>query len=118
MTFRKILIAKPLLEKKVALEFDDGTVAVADFKETAERGGVFAPLNDPKFFRKVKAVQGGRALAWPGELEFCTDALYLESKGAKPPKGATWKASNLKPFSEGDGIKAVRERRKKLKPSK
>lgn len=92
--FPRIEKVARLSGKKLALEFDDGRIVVADFEGVAARGGVFEPLNDPVFFRKVRAARGGRALAWPQGLDFCADALYVpqarprQSPPAETPFGA------------------------------
>ena len=39
--------------------------------------GVFAPLKDEAFFRKVHIGDYGQ-IAWSDEIEICSDAAYLE----------------------------------------
>jgi hypothetical protein len=52
-----------------------------DFAPKAARGGVFAPLSDPSHFARFSIGERGRFLAWPDDLEFCADALWLEAHG-------------------------------------
>jgi hypothetical protein len=40
--------------------------------------GVFAPLADPAFFIRVRIGGSDRSLEWPGELDFCADALWFD----------------------------------------
>jgi hypothetical protein len=63
----------------IDIVFDRGHKAFVDFRPIIKQGGVFAGLGSPAFFRRVKIGGDGRFLAWPGELEFCADALYLDS---------------------------------------
>ena|ERR1700722_15707779 len=75
-------VIKSVAAKKdftIDIVFDRGRKAVVDFRPIIKQGGVFASLGSPAFFRRVKIAGGGRFLAWPGELEFCADALYLDS---------------------------------------
>lgn len=63
----------------VALTWEDGSSSVTDMAPAIARGGVFAPLADPGFFRQVAVINGGRAIAWPGEIDCCADALWYEA---------------------------------------
>ena len=68
---------------KLKLRFDDGVEGVVDL--AAEVGiGIFTASNNPNHFAAVKIVHNGRALEWPGEIDLCGDALYLEITGMKP----------------------------------
>lgn len=60
------------------LSYDDGQVVVVNFKPVVRRGGVFAALGDPHFFSQVSIGEGGRYIQWPGDLDFCADALWYE----------------------------------------
>jgi len=60
------------------LTYDDGDSINADFRHVISQGGVFSPLADPDFFSLAAIDAHGRAVVWPGELEFCADALRLE----------------------------------------
>ncbi len=63
----------------IRLAFYNGNAGTVDFKPISERGGMFSRLADPQFFRKAQVSDDGRILAWPGELEFCADALYEQA---------------------------------------
>jgi hypothetical protein len=63
-------------ERLVALEWADGAVSVVDFGTTITQGGVFAPLADWTFFEQARLDDRGRVVSWPGDLEFCADALH------------------------------------------
>jgi hypothetical protein len=64
--------------RSVRLTWTDGSVTLAHFDQIAGKG-VFAPLTDPMFFNKVSVGPRGRTLEWPGDLEFCADALWFEA---------------------------------------
>jgi len=53
---------------------------IADFTPVVRPGGVFAPLADPAFFAQASLDERGRAVQWPGELEFCADALRQQAR--------------------------------------
>ena len=65
---------------KLRLTYSDEAVTVVDFAAIIRQGGVFAPLGDPDFFSKVAIGEDGRYIRWPGELDFCVDALWLEGQ--------------------------------------
>jgi hypothetical protein len=71
---------------RVRLRFSDGTEGDADFSKHAGKG-VFAPWADYSFFRQATLGEQGRTLTWPGDLDFCADALWLQITG-KTPEGS------------------------------
>jgi len=62
------------------LTYSDGEVFVVGFAPVIARGGVFAALADAAFFRLVSVGEGGRYIEWPGEIDFCADALRMEGE--------------------------------------
>jgi hypothetical protein len=48
--------------------------------------GVFAAFTDPAFFAQVRVGERGRSLEWPGDLDFCADALWFETHPADAPQ--------------------------------
>jgi hypothetical protein len=72
---------------RVWLCFDDGVEGTVDFSRHVGRG-VFAPWADDAFFRQAALGERGRTLTWPGELDFCADALWLQVTG-QPPENHT-----------------------------
>lgn len=61
------------------LLYRNGTVIVLDFAPIIEEGGVFSRLSDPAFFSQVKRSKDGRSIEWPGEIDFCADALWFQA---------------------------------------
>lgn len=78
----KITIAKPLAAFRLELQFDDGVSGVIDLSSFVGRG-VFAAWETPGMFEQV-AVTGEGAVAWPGQIDLCPDALYLQMTGLRP----------------------------------
>lgn len=68
---------------RVWLRFDDGVEGEADFSPHAGHG-VFAAWNDYAVFQRAALADQGRALEWPGEIDFCADALWLQVSRKEP----------------------------------
>lgn len=79
---KRIISAQPLSGHKLKLRFADGVKGVINLADEVGKG-VFAAWRDPHHFASVKIVHNGRALEWPGEIDLCADALYLEITGMK-----------------------------------
>lgn len=60
---------------RLRIVFDDGQVRRVGFREIIERGGVFERLRDAEFFAQARIGDQGRSVVWPGEIDFCADAL-------------------------------------------
>ena len=64
------------------IRFSDDTVAELDFRRRiVGRGGVFAPLEDLEFFRRVAVDPEAGTLVWPNGVDLCPDVLYAEATG-------------------------------------
>jgi hypothetical protein len=64
---------------RLRLLYTDGGVVEKDFAPVIAVGNAFTALADPEFFAQAKIGIGGRSLEWPGELDFCADALWFEA---------------------------------------
>jgi hypothetical protein len=69
----------------VTLTWANGTTTVSYFAHVAGNG-VFASLADPAVFARVRVGEHGRSLEWPGEIDFCADALWFEAHPVDAPK--------------------------------
>jgi len=78
----KITEVKPVAGYCLAVEFADGVRGVVDLSDYAGVG-VFAAWLTPGFFERVAITNEG-ALAWPGDLDLCPDAIYLRLTGKTP----------------------------------
>lgn len=77
------IAVEPLAEFRVRIRYSDGVEGVIDLSPNVGRG-VFTPLLDPAFFRRVHVGQFGQ-IAWSEDIEICPDAAYqdiLRQKGA------------------------------------
>ena len=80
---KRITAVQTLPDHKLKLRYDDGVEGVVNL--SAEVGkGMFVAWKDPRHFASVKIVHDGRSLEWPGEIDLCADALYLEITCMKP----------------------------------
>jgi len=80
---KRIVALEVLDNYRVWLRFDDGVEGEVDFSRHVGKG-VFAPWTDYASFRQAAVGEQGRALTWPGELDFCADALWLQITGKQP----------------------------------
>jgi hypothetical protein len=78
----KIVEVSPREGLKLFLRYDDGVAGVLDLSSLAGRG-VFASWLKPGLFEQVRLTEAG-APEWPGEVDLCPDALYLELSGKAP----------------------------------
>lgn len=65
-----------LRDYKVYLEFDNGIKGVADLEQKAKRSGVFAPLEDVVYFRKLRLDPALGTICWPNGADIAPEALY------------------------------------------
>jgi hypothetical protein len=69
----------------VTLTWANGEKTVSHFGHLVGRG-VFAAFSDPAFFAQVHVGERGRSLEWPGERDFCADALWFEAHPEEGPQ--------------------------------
>lgn len=69
-----LIEAEPLDGYEVHLRFADGLAADVDLSYLLDFGGVFEPLRDPEFFRKLFIE--GPTIAWPNEADIAPETLY------------------------------------------
>jgi hypothetical protein len=77
----KIVRAKPLPDYRLELHFDNGESGVVGLSSFVGRG-VFVAWEQPGAFEQVSVSSEG-AVEWPGGLDLCPDALYLQMSGKK-----------------------------------
>ena len=70
---------KALEGYRIWIKFDDGVEGELDLSDRAGQG-VFKAWEDREFFEAVE-VPDYDAIAWPGDLSMCGDALYMELTG-------------------------------------
>ena len=79
---QKIVAFEVLDKYRAWLRFEDGVEGRVDLSRLVGLG-VFAAWGDYAFFRRAFLADQG-VLTWPGELDLCPDALYLEVTGKRP----------------------------------
>lgn len=67
---------------RLFLRYDDGTQGELDLSAYVGRG-VFKAWLNPSAFKQVKLTEYGNP-EWPGEIDLCPDALYMQLTGKKP----------------------------------
>ena len=84
--FPRITCVRYIQDYWLELTFADGSQAKMDFRDRImDRGGVFAPLEDPEFFKRVRVDPEVGTLVWPNEVDLCPDVLYSEAMGVPLP---------------------------------
>ena len=78
----KITKAEPVAGYRLNVEYDDGARGVVDFSDYAGVGD-FAAWLKPGSYEQVAITSEG-ALAWPGDLDLCPDAVYMRLTGKTP----------------------------------
>lgn len=72
----KVTQVKPLDDWKLHLTFENGEEKIFDMKPY--RYGVFARLEDPEYFKRVRVRWG--AISWPHDQDLSPGMLYKNSK--------------------------------------
>jgi len=75
----KIIQATPRQPYVLELCFDNGATGLVDLSPLVGRG-VFAIWNESGAFEKVRVTREG-TVEWPGEVDLCPDALYMQMTG-------------------------------------
>lgn len=70
----KLIEAVSLDGYEVRLRFADGLAADVDLSYLLEFGGVFEPLRDIEYFRRLFV--DGSTIAWPNEADIAPETLY------------------------------------------
>jgi hypothetical protein len=69
----------------VTVTWANGETTAISFRHLVGKG-VFAALAEPEVFARVQVGERGRSLEWPGEIDFCADALWFEAHPADSPR--------------------------------
>jgi hypothetical protein len=75
----KITEAKAIGAYRLQVGFDNVVCGIVDLPDCAGVG-VFESCLKPGLFAQVAVTNNG-ALAWPGDLDLCPDAIYLRLTG-------------------------------------
>ena len=76
---KEITSVEALPNYRLKLRYNDGVEGVVDLSKEVGKG-VFKAWEDPEVFKKVRIGDFGQP-EWPGEIDLCPDALYMEITG-------------------------------------
>jgi hypothetical protein len=83
----RVVSVRPLENYSIELTFSDGFCGTVDLgKWIVGHGGVFAPLQDDTFFRRVEVDPEAKTIFWPNGVDFCPDVLYEAAAGSGIPQ--------------------------------
>ncbi|MHB9028814.1 MAG: DUF2442 domain-containing protein [Candidatus Latescibacterota bacterium] len=66
--------------------FDTGKRGVVDLSDLPGEGGVFSPLSDPEYFRKVYVHTELGVLTWPNGADIAPETIYSLATGKPLPE--------------------------------
>jgi hypothetical protein len=62
---------------KLKIKFSDKTTKTVDFEEKLKHAkGVFLPLKDVEYFKRVSVDDCFGSICWPNGADICPDVLY------------------------------------------
>jgi Protein of unknown function (DUF2442) len=75
-----LIEAKPTEGYAVHVRFEDSTSADVDLSYLLDYGGIFEPLRDPEYFRKLRADPNAGTIVWPNEADIAPETLYARAQ--------------------------------------
>ncbi len=72
----------------VHVHFEDGTEADID-RGYLHLGGVFVPLHDPEFFRRLRVYDQGDTIYWPNQSDIAPETVYAHALRSVELRGST-----------------------------
>jgi hypothetical protein len=76
----RLLEASPTEGYAVRLRFDDGIGAEVDLGHLRDYGGVFEPLRELEYFRRLRLDAGLGTITWPNEADVAPETLYAHAR--------------------------------------
>ncbi len=64
----------------VHVRFEDGLTADVDLSYLLDHGGVFEPLRDLEYFRRLRADAEAGTIVWPNEADIAPETLYAHAQ--------------------------------------
>ena len=77
--------ATPVGDCMVHVCFEDGLTADVDLSYLCDYGGVFMPLADPDYFRRLRADPEAGTIVWPNQADIAPETLYAHSRRQAAP---------------------------------
>lgn len=81
--------AKYLGDYRLEITFENGKSGMVDFRKFIERGGVFACLSDPDYFRQFEINRELGVITWGSVVDIAPETLYHEATGESLPDWMT-----------------------------
>lgn len=80
-----VVEVRPLGGYRLHLRFDDGAEGELDLSKEISFEGVFAPLEDPAYFARVRVHPEFGTISWPNDVDLDTEVLYSRVTGKPIP---------------------------------
>lgn len=78
---KDIVEVQPYTNYRLGLKFEDGVCGTVDISRLIDFEGIFEPLSDPDYFRRVKVNTELGIVHWPNGADLDPDVLYSEVTG-------------------------------------
>lgn len=75
-----LIEATPSEGYTVHVRFEDGLVSEVDLSYLLDFGGVFEPLRDVAYFRRLRADGEAGTIVWPNEADIAPETLYSHAR--------------------------------------
>lgn len=66
----------------VNVRFEDGLTADVDLSYLLDYGGVFEPLQDIEYFRRLRADLEAGTIVWPNQADIAPETLYARAQSS------------------------------------
>ena len=80
-----LLEAMPVRGYTVWVRFEDDLTAEVDPSYLCDYGGVFKPLADLSYFRRLRADPEAGTIVWPNQADIAPETLYAQARGYAAP---------------------------------
>jgi len=81
---------------KLKLTFSDKTVKIVDLENMIKKSrGIFSPLKDIDYFKKVLLDDCQLSICWPNGADICPDVLYAMGKEIKTTSRSKSKSGTI-----------------------
>jgi hypothetical protein len=75
-----LIEARPSSGYVVHVRFENGLAAEVDLSYLLDYGGVFEPLRDGDYFRRLRADPEAGTIVWPNEADIAPETLYSHAR--------------------------------------
>ncbi len=106
MSHRIALVEPDPKTFRLTLRWMNGTITVKDMRKDIDRRAMFGALSDPRVFRRVRVLDDGYAIGWPGTaVDFAADALWYQAHPRQMPfADEVMTAADFKRWLQNQGL--------------